>query len=45
MASGGMIYVYTNFYDDNFGHSTNIKVITSTVSEAAVFVLPMVGIY
>jgi hypothetical protein len=37
--------ICTKFHDDRFRHSSNIKVITSIVCEAAVLVLQMGGIY
>jgi hypothetical protein len=47
MVSGGMIYVYvhTKFQDDPLGHSSNMKVVTSTIYEATLLVLLMGGIY
>jgi hypothetical protein len=37
--------IHTKFYQIWFKHSSNIKVITSTISEAAMLVLLMGGIY
>jgi hypothetical protein len=38
------IYEYTEFHSDRFRHSSNVKVITSTIWEPAVFVLLSGGI-
>jgi hypothetical protein len=37
--------IHTEFYDDRFGHSSNIQVIASTIWEAAVLVLLIGGVY
>jgi hypothetical protein len=37
--------IHTKFHEDWFGHSGNIKVIASTIWEAAVLVLLMGAIY
>jgi hypothetical protein len=37
--------IYAKFHNNQFRLSSNIKVITSTISEAAVLVLLMEGIY
>jgi hypothetical protein len=45
IASDGMIYVRTKFHEDWSRNSGNIKVITTTIGEAAVLVLLMGRIY
>jgi hypothetical protein len=40
-----VLLMYTKFHDHQISHSSNIKVINSTISEAAVLVLLMGGIY
>jgi hypothetical protein len=37
--------IHTKFNENWFGHSSNIKVITLTISEAEMLVLLMRGIY
>jgi hypothetical protein len=37
--------MHTKFHDDRFGHSSNVKGITSTIWEAAVLVLLMERMY
>jgi hypothetical protein len=37
--------IHIQFHEDQFRHSSNINVITSTIREAAVLVLLMGGIY
>jgi hypothetical protein len=44
MSSCGMMYI-TIFHYDRFRHSSNIKVITSTILEAAVLVLLIEGFF
>jgi hypothetical protein len=44
MVSSGMKYI-TKFHDYRFRKASNIKVIISTISEAVMLVLLMIGIY
>jgi hypothetical protein len=45
MGSGGMICVDTKFHGNGFRHSSNIRLITATIEEAAVVILLVGGIF
>jgi hypothetical protein len=44
VTSGGTINI-TIFYDGQFTYSSNIKIITAIIRNAAAFALPLEGIY